>query len=375
VTPSDGAGLQPTSVLEAFEQALAARGFEADSSQRSAAVRLQQLCDEWIAYKARRSSAVSRLLVRPPIPRGVYLWGGVGRGKSFLMDCFFGTVPLVRKTRVHFHEFMRDVHRQLHEVKGETDPLDSVGLRLARRSRLICFDEFQVSDIADAMILYRLLARLFELRVGFVITSNDAPDRLYPDGLHRDRLLPAIDLLKEKLDVVQVDGGVDYRLRALRDVDLYVTPLGEAADRRLQAAFDRIAEVADQAPQLRIEERTIQARRRAGGIVWFDFDELCGGPRSYNDYLEIASQFHTVMLSNVPRLSASQSSEARRLTWLIDILYDRGIKLIVSAEALPADLYRGGQLQREFQRAASRLIEMQSTEYSGAAKRVFGLVT
>jgi cell division protein ZapE len=318
---------------------------------------------------------VSRLLVRPPIPRGVYLWGGVGRGKSFLMDCFFGTVPLVRKTRVHFHEFMRDVHRQLHEVKGETDPLDSVGLRLARRSRLICFDEFQVSDIADAMILYRLLARLFELRVGFVITSNDAPDRLYPDGLHRDRLLPAIDLLKEKLDVVQVDGGVDYRLRALRDVDLYVTPLGEAADRRLQAAFDRIAEVADQAPQLRIEERTIQARRRAGGIVWFDFDELCGGPRSYNDYLEIASQFHTVMLSNVPRLSASQSSEARRLTWLIDILYDRGIKLIVSAEALPADLYRGGQLQQEFQRAASRLIEMQSTEYSGAAKRVFGLVT
>jgi cell division protein ZapE len=375
VTPSDGAGLQPTSVLEAFEQALAARGFEADSSQRSAAVRLQQLCDEWIAYKARRSNAVSRLLVRPPIPRGVYLWGGVGRGKSFLMDCFFGTVPLVRKTRVHFHEFMRDVHRQLHEVKGETDPLDSVGLRLARRSRLICFDEFQVSDIADAMILYRLLARLFELRVGFVITSNDAPDRLYPDGLHRDRLLPAIDLLKEKLDVVQVDGGVDYRLRALRDVDLYVTPLGEAADRRLQAAFDRIAEVADQAPQLRIEERTIQARRRAGGIVWFDFDELCGGPRSYNDYLEIASQFHTVMLSNVPRLSASQSSEARRLTWLIDILYDRGIKLIVSAEALPADLYRGGQLQQEFQRAASRLIEMQSTEYSGAAKRVFGLVT
>jgi cell division protein ZapE len=375
VTPSDGAGLQPTSVLQAFEQALAARGFEADSSQRSAAVRLQQLCDEWIAYKARRSNAVSRLLVRPPIPRGVYLWGGVGRGKSFLMDCFFGTVPLVRKTRVHFHEFMRDVHRQLHEVKGETDPLDSVGLRLARRSRLICFDEFQVSDIADAMILYRLLARLFELRVGFVITSNDAPDRLYPDGLHRDRLLPAIDLLKEKLDVVQVDGGVDYRLRALRDVDLYVTPLGEAADRRLQAAFDRIAEVADQAPQLRIEERTIQARRRAGGIVWFDFDELCGGPRSYNDYLEIASQFHTVMLSNVPRLSASQSSEARRLTWLIDILYDRGIKLIVSAEALPADLYRGGQLQQEFQRAASRLIEMQSTEYSGAAKRVFGLVT
>jgi cell division protein ZapE len=362
-------------VLEAFDQALAARGFEADASQRAAALRLQLLCDQWIEYKSHRSNAVSRLLVRPPIPRGVYLWGSVGRGKSFLMDCFFSEVPLVRKTRVHFHEFMRDVHRQLQEVKGEANPLDAVGLRLARRSRLICFDEFQVSDIADAMILHRLLARLFELRVGFVITSNDEPDRLYPDGLHRDRLLPAIDLLKEHLDVVQVDAGVDYRLRAMRDVEIYVTPLGEAAERRLRSAFDRIAEVADQAPQLRIEDRMIQARRRAGGIVWFDFEELCGGPRSYNDYLEIASQFHTVILSGVPRLSASQSSEARRLIWLIDILYDRGIKLIVSAEAAPAELYRGGQLQQEFQRAASRLIEMQSPEYSGAAKRVFGVVT
>jgi len=362
-------------VLETFGQALAARGFDADASQRAAALRLQQLCDEWIEYKSRRSNAVSRLLVRPPIPRGVYLWGGVGRGKSFLMDSFFSTVPLVRKTRVHFHEFMRDVHRQLQEVKGEANPLAAVGLRLARRSRLICFDEFHVSDIADAMILHRLLARLFELRVGFVITSNDKPDRLYPDGLHRDRLLPAIDLLKERLDVIQVDAGVDYRLRAMRDVEVYVTPLGEAAERRLQAAFERIAEVADQAPRLRIEDRTIQARRRAGGIVWFDFEELCGGPRSYNDYLEISSQFHTVILSGVPRLSASQSSEARRLIWLIDILYDRGVKLIVSAEAGPAELYRGGQLQQEFQRAASRLTEMQSPEYSGGAKRAVGLVT
>jgi cell division protein ZapE len=357
------------SVVESFEQALAARGFKADASQLQAAVRLQRLCDEWVEYKARRSNAVSRLLVRPPIPRGVYLWGGVGRGKSFLMDCFFNAVPLVRKTRVHFHEFMRDVHRQLQEVKGEVEPLDQVGLRLARRSRLICFDEFHVTDIADAMILYRLLARLFALRVGFVMTSNEAPDNLYPDGLHRDRLLPAIELLKEQLDVVQVDGGVDYRQQAMQDVDLYVTPLGDEADRRLQAAFDRIAEVGDQRPVLRIEDREIRARRRAGGIVWFDFSELCGGPRSYNDYLEIASQFHTLVLSNVPRLSAAQSSEARRLTWLIDILYDRRVKLIVSAEAPPSELYRGGQLQQEFERAASRLIEMQSKEYSVAARR------
>jgi len=368
----DYAGSQPVSALGAFERALAARGFEPDPSQLQAALRLQRLYEEWVAYKSRRSNAVSRLLVRPPIPRGVYLWGGVGRGKSFLMDCFFSAVPLVRKTRVHFHEFMRDVHRQLQEVKGAPDPLDVVGFRLARRSRLICFDEFHVSDIADAMILYRLLARLFELRVGFVMTSNYAPDALYPDGLQRERLLPAIELLKERLDVIRVDGGVDYRLLAMQQIDAYVMPLGEAAEQHLSAAFARIAEVDDQEPVLRIEGRIIRARRRAGGIVWFDFDELCGGPRSYNDYLEIASQFHTVILSNVPCLSAAQSSEARRLAWLVDILYDRGVRLIVSAQAAPADLYRTAQMKKEFERTASRLIEMQSKEYSRSRRLVAG---
>jgi cell division protein ZapE len=363
------AGAPPMSVLTAFEQALAARGFEADASQRQAALRLERLYQEWVEYKSRRSNAVTRLLVRPPIPRGVYLWGGVGRGKSFLMDAFFGAVPLVRKSRTHFHEFMRDVHRQMAEVKGETEPLDRVGFHLARRTRLICLDEFHVTDIADAMILHRLLARLFHLRVGFVITSNEPPDGLYPDGLQRDRLLPAIELLKEQLDVIQVDGGIDYRLRAMRNIDRYITPLDESAERRLQAAFARIAEVADGEPVLRIEGRTIRARRRAGGIVWFDFAELCGGPRSYNDYLEIASQFHTVILSDVPRLSAAQSSEARRLTWLIDILYDRRVQLIVSAAVPPAELYLSGALRAEFQRTASRLIEMQSEEYSGSREQ------
>jgi len=359
----------PAVVIERFEQALAARGFVADASQHLAALRLQRLYEEWVQYKARRSNPVSRLLVRPAIPRGVYLWGGVGRGKSFLMDCFYGAVPLVRKTRVHFHEFMREVHRQLQDVKGEVDPLERVGLKLAWSSRLICFDEFHVVDIDDAMILHRLLARLFQLRVGFVMTSNEAPDALYPDGLHRDRLLPAISLLKDQLDVVHVDAGVDYRMRAMERVDVYVTPLGGPAEARLATAFDCIAEVADQEPMLRIEARWIKARRRAGGIVWFDFAELCGGPRSHNDYLEIASQFHTVVLSNVPSLSAGQSSEVRRLIWLVDILYDRGVRLIVSAAAAPADMYRGPLLQQEFERTVSRLIEMQSKEYSVAARR------
>ena len=280
-----------------LDAALAQRGYALDASQERAAERLQLLYEDWTDYKAQRSNALRKLLVRPPVPRGVYLWGDVGRGKSFLMDAFFATVPVIRKTRVHFHEFMRGVHAELHELKGTAEPLDEVAQRIARRHRLICFDEFHVSDIADAMILYRLLDRLFALNVGFVITSNYAPDALYPDGLHRDRMLPAIELLKARLDVVHVDGGVDYRRRAMERIEAYITPWGAGAEQALAAAFDRVAESEDDDPVLIIESRTIRARRRAGGVVWFDFAVLCGGPRSQNDYLELAAQFHTVVLS------------------------------------------------------------------------------
>jgi len=307
--------------------------------------------------------------VRPPVPRGVYLWGDVGRGKSFLMDSFFATVPLIRKTRVHFHEFMRGVHAELHELRGTAEPLDEVARRIGRRHRLICFDEFHVSDIADAMILYRLLDRLFALNVGFVITSNYVPDALYPDGLHRDRVLPAIDLLKQQLDVVQIDGGIDYRRRAMERIEAYVTPWGEAAERKLADAFERVAETDDDDPVMTIEARTLRARRRAGGVVWFDFAVLCGGPRSQNDYLEIAAQFHTVLLSKVPRMSAGQASEARRFTWLVDVLYDYRVKLLLSAESAPSDLYPAGALAREFARTVSRLEEMQSREYLDSPRR------
>jgi cell division protein ZapE len=356
----------------ALVRMLAARGHAPDSSQMAAAGRLEQLHAEWVDFKARRSNAVTRLLVRPPIPRGVYLWGGVGRGKSLLMDSFFAAAPVVRKTRVHFHEFMREVHRELDAVRGEPDPLDEVGLRLARRSRLICFDEFHVSDIADAMILHRLLARLFDLRVGFVMTSNVPPSGLYPEGLHRDRILPAIALLEERLDVLQVDGGTDYRLRALERLPTYLVPADAAALESLARAFDALAEVPDEDPHLLIEDREIRARRRAGGTVWFDFSVLCGGPRSQNDYLEIAMQFHTVVVSGIPRMSAGQSSEARRFTWLVDILYDHRVNLLVSAAVAPHELYQAGALAREFERAASRLVEMQSTEYQALARAKAG---
>ena len=352
-----------------LDNALAQRGYVLDSSQQAAADRLQQLYDDCVDYKAQRSNALKKLLAHPPVPRGVYLWGGVGRGKSFLMDVFFAAVPIVRKTRVHFHEFMRSVHRELDDLKGRENPLDEVGERIASRYRLICFDEFHISDIADAMILHRLLSKLFELNVGFVMTSNTPPEGLYPDGLHRDRILPAIDLLTQQLDVVHIDAGIDYRQRAMLRIDAYLTPSDAAADAVLLAAFDRITEAEDDDPVLEIEARRIRARRRAGGVVWFDFAVLCGGPRSQNDYLEIAAQFHTVFLSNIPRMSAGQASEARRFTWLIDVLYDHRVSLIASAEVPPEQLYVAGALTNEFARTVSRLNEMQSREYLEAPRR------
>jgi cell division protein ZapE len=356
-------------VQQFYQHALSQRGFKSDQAQQRAVDRLQHAYEEWVHFKARRSSGLKRLINRPDVPRGIYLWGGVGRGKSFLMDSFYSVVPVVRKTRLHFHEFMRGVHRQLDDLKGVADPLDEVARRIAKKYRLICFDEFHVSDIADAMILYNLLKALFDNGVSFVMTSNYDPDLLYPDGLHRDRLLPTIALLKERLDVMNVDAGVDYRKRALEQVESYYTPLGAASDRALRAAYAKIAETADEDPRIRIEEREIRALRRAGGIIWFDFATLCGGPRSQNDYLEIASRFHTVVLSGIPAMAASQSSEARRFTWLIDVFYDHKVKLLMSAEVEPEQLYTEGMLANEFHRTVSRIIEMQSREYMQAERR------
>jgi cell division protein ZapE len=356
-------------VRELYGPTLAERGYESDPAQLRALDALERCENEWIDYKARRGNALTKLIARPPIPRGVYLWGGVGRGKSFLMDCFFNAVPLRRKTRLHFHEFMREVHRELAELQGTPDPLQQLGKEIARRFRLICLDEFHVADITDAMILYRLLEALFENRASIVTTSNFPPDGLYPHGLHRDRVLPAIGLLKDKLEVIGVDNGIDYRQSTLQDVKLYHSPLGAEADQAMTEAFERLAEARDETPLLKIEHREIRARRRAGGVVWFDFRELCGGPRSQNDYLELATQFHTMLLSGVPQMSPRLASEARRFTWLVDVLYDRRVKLIVSAAVEPEGLYTEGPLAHEFPRTVSRLREMRSVEYLGAAKR------
>lgn len=369
------------SVIELYRHALGRRGYLADASQMQAVERLQQLYEEWSAYKARRSTAVRKLLVRPPLPRGVYLWGAVGRGKSFLMDSFFRCLPLERKRRVHFHDFMRDVQRELADLKDREDPLDALAGRIARRCRLICLDEFHIDDIADAMILARLLARTLARGVVYCMTSNYPPDALYRDGLKRDNFLPAIALLKRHMDVLQVDGGTDYRLRALEQVKAYHTPLGGATDAALAETFDRIAESADEdAAELEVEGRTLAALRRSGGLAWFDFMVLCGWGRSQHDYLELARRFHTVIVSGVPRMGPELADEARRFTLLVDVFYDNGVKLIVSAESPPGSLLKreeAGKYARirammfEFDRTTSRLAEMQTRQYLEQPRREF----
>ncbi len=352
------------SVYTVYRQELQNRGFHSDPAQMRAVEALERCADEWSQYKHRRSNAIKKLLVHPPIPRGVYLYGGVGRGKSFLMDCFFDAVPLVRKTRLHFHEFMREVHHQLNELKGVADPLDELARRMARRHRLLCFDEFHVADITDALILHRLLSALFENGVGFVTTSNFKPDDLYPHGMHRDRLLPAIDLLNEKLDIVSVDNGIDYRHHALADARYYLTPPGAQADAKMASMFNAMARVKDQNPVLMVEGRELRARRLAGRLAWFDFATLCGEAHSQNDFLELAGRFDAVFLSGVPVMDADMASQARRLTWLVDVLYDRQVRLVLSAAVEPEGLYLVGPQAHEFPRTVSRLHEMQAADFA-----------
>ena len=358
------------SVRSTYEAALKERGYTSDPAQERAIDALERCANEWGAYKQKRSNSLKKLFVNPEIPRGVYMHGGVGRGKSFLMECFFEAVPLKRKTRLHFHEFMREVHRELRELQGTANPLDELGERIAKRYKLICFDEFHVADVTDALILHRLLDTLFKAGVGFVTTSNFHPDNLYPDGLHRERVLPAIALLKDRLEVLSVDNGTDYRQRTLTHIQLYHCPLGPDADAAMEATFEQLAEVGEKDAVMHIEARQIHALRRAGGVIWFDFRTLCGGPRSQNDYLEIATQFHTLMLSNVPQMSVRQASEARRFTWLVDVLYDRRVKFVMSAAVPPEELYLEGPMSHEFPRTVSRLSEMQSAEFLALEHRL-----
>ncbi|MFW5823625.1 MAG: cell division protein ZapE [Marinobacter sp.] len=357
---------------ERYQHDLEQPDFEWDPAQEDAVKRLQSLYERLVKAESERDRPLRKLALKvlkgreEPV-RGLYFWGGVGRGKTYLMDTFYESLPFERKMRVHFHRFMQRVHNELKNLKGEKDPLDKVAARFADEARVICFDEFFVSDIGDAMILATLMDGLFSRGVTLVCTSNIEPDGLYKDGLQRARFLPAIDLVKKHTDVVNVDGGVDYRLRTLEQAELYHSPLDEQADISLRRSFDSLSmEAGSHSLNLEVNGRRLQARAHSDDVVWFEFRELCDGPRSQNDYIELAREFQTIIISNVPVLGGDKDDQARRFINMIDEFYDRNVKVIISAEAPITGLYAGGRLGFEFERTESRLLEMQSMEYLGA---------
>jgi cell division protein ZapE len=361
---------------ERYLRELAAHGYQPDAAQSAAIEQLDALRARLLAEGSKGLGARLLQALRPKRDgardtRGLYLWGGVGRGKTWLVDLFYDSLPIQARRRSHFHHFMRDVHAQLRQLGARREPLELLARRIARHTRLLCLDELYVSDIVDAMLLGGLLEALLRYGVLLVITSNQPPRELYPDGLQRGRFLPAIALLERELEVLAVDGGIDYRLRQLRRRPIYLDSRAAASAAQLQSLFDDLAGAhGDSQAELRIAGRRLRALRRRGDVVWFSFATLCEGPRSPNDYADIAREFRTVLLSDVPLFTApQQDNAARRFIALIDEFYDQGIKLVVSAAAAPAQLYQGELLQFEFRRTASRLVEMQTESYLARARR------
>ncbi|MEM6576321.1 MAG: cell division protein ZapE [Pseudomonadota bacterium] len=340
------------------------RGFTEDPAQLEAVKRLDQLYQA-LEVEQDRPGLLSRLLGRTlEAPKGLYLWGGVGRGKTYLMDTFYECLTIASRRRVHFHRFMEDVHERLGVHAGTANPLIPVADELISQARVLCFDEFFVVDIADAMILGGLLDAMFERGLVLVATSNIEPDGLYRDGLQRAKFLPAIELLKRHTEVLNVDGETDYRLRILSQAKIYHWPLGDEADASLEQALSDLAPgQIHRATTLRINRREVDVVACTEGIVWCTFAELCEDPRSSADYIELSRRFNTVILSGVPALTDGMNDPARRFINLIDELYDRNVNLIVSAAVEPAGIYQGKRLAFEFRRTLSRLTEMQSHEY------------
>ena len=355
-------------IREAYMESLRREGHVEDPAQLAIVDRLESL-QARLSRPASRFARFRSLLGRTVGPtsepvRGLYLWGGVGRGKTLLMDLFVETLPIRAKKRIHFHRMMREVHERLKALGNVRDPLDRVADDIARKTRVLCFDEFFVSDIGDAMILGRLLEGLFQRGVTLVATSNSKPDDLYKDGLQRQRFLPAIDLLNQNTEVVHLEGGVDYRLRLLERAGTYLCPDDEDALQRLSFFFAESAtsEIRGKTT-IDINAREIPARKCAKSIIWFRFEDICDGPRSQSDYIEIARWYPTVIISGVPQFDATLENQARRFIALVDEFYDRHVKLMLSADVELGSLYQGTRLTFEFERTASRLIEMQSKEY------------
>ena len=306
-----------------------------------------------------------------PAPKGLYLWGGVGRGKTFLIDLFFAGLPFPEKRRTHFHRFMRDVHQRLRDHTGERDPLVAIAREWRRSVRVLVLDEFFVSDIGDAMLLGRLLERMFAEGIVLVTSSNAAPTDLYKDGLQRARFLPAIALLQDQCEVIELVSDTDFRLRALTRSPVYRTPLDAGSDPWLQQRWRELGgDDGHVDAGIVIDGRRIPVRARSKGLCWFDFVALCEGPRGNADYIEIAREFHTVLIAGIPRMDASRDDAARRFVHLVDELYDRHVNLVCTAAAVPMDLYTGERLVAAFERTASRLVEMQTTDYLAHEHRI-----
>jgi cell division protein ZapE len=360
--------------LERYQADLKRPEFFHDAAQETAVRHLQRLYDDLVAASNSKPGLFGKLFGQKdqaPV-KGLYFWGGVGRGKTYLVDTFFEALPFKEKVRTHFHRFMKRVHEEMKTLPGEKNPLTIIAKRFSDEARVICFDEFFVSDITDAMILGTLMEELFKNGVTLVATSNIVPDGLYKDGLQRARFLPAIALIKQNTDIVNVDSGVDYRLRHLEQAELFHFPLDAAANESLRKSFQALTPdctLAVENDVLMIENREIRAVRTCEDVAWFDFRELCDGPRSQNDYIELGKIFHAVLLSDVEQMTVTTDDIARRFINMVDEFYDRNVKLIISAEVELKDLYTGGRLNFEFQRTLSRLLEMQSHEFLSRAHK------
>lgn len=358
--------MQPT---EAYRSSLKNTGFVNDRAQKQAVDALQQLYDDLLATAAPSLAFIKRLLCKltgcslAPV-KGLYIWGDVGRGKTWLMNLFYESLPFEQKLRLHFHHFMLDVHAKLAGLHRRKNPLHIIARDYASKYRVICLDEFIVTNITDAMLLSGLLQALLRHGVTLVATSNRIPDDLYKNGLQRERFLPAIDLIKQHTQVLHVDGDTDHRIALLEQDDVYYTPIAPDTDDKLAQRMVSLAPGAIRHNHvLTIHKRPIKTRMHADEIAWFDFDALCDAPRAAPDYIQLARDYHTIILSDVPVMDENLDDKARRFVYLIDELYDRRVKLIISADAAPEKLYTGDMLKFAFNRTSSRLIEMRSTGY------------
>lgn len=361
------------SPLTWYQAASQQTAFIRDAAQARAIEHLDRLWTELMMFKRKRNRFLGRSLRSPQLPKGLYFYGGVGRGKSFLMDAFYGCLPYRRKRRVHFHAFMAEIHQRLRGLKSEANPLKAVAAEIAKETRVLCFDEFHVSDIADAMILGRLLENLFNEGVVLVATSNYAPSELYPQGQNRSSFLPTIALIEEKLTILNVDGGEDYRHRTLTAAEVFYIPANDENERKLTDLFTQVtAGQAERPSEIEIHGRMLRCKKRTDKAIWFDFRMLCFGPRSQADYLYLSEHYEMIFVSGIEKLSQAERAEARRLTWLIDVMYDYRVKFCATCDVPVGEIYVEGDFAQEFVRTASRLTEMQSQEYLNLSHLTLG---